>query len=65
MIVIMTNEAATDTDITEVLSAANISVEFVDTIFAEYEGKTYSGNWQKLSAWSLTNYEVRQPNPTY
>ncbi|EAQ91477.1 hypothetical protein CHGG_03412 [Chaetomium globosum CBS 148.51] len=30
---------------------------FVDTIFAEYQGKRYFGNWQKLSAWSLTDYE--------
>lgn len=64
LIVIMTHEAATDADITEVLSAANITVEFVDTIFAEYERKTYSGDWQKLSAWSLAHYEVSQPNPT-
>ncbi|KAH6636041.1 nucleotide-diphospho-sugar transferase [Chaetomium tenue] len=57
LIVIMTNEAARDADITSVLDAAGITMVFVDTIFAEYQGKRYFGNWQKLSAWSLTDYE--------
>jgi hypothetical protein len=63
LVVIMTHEAATDADITVVLGAADITVELVDTIFAEERGKKYTGNWQKLSAWSLTNYEVRQHTP--
>ncbi|KAH6849671.1 hypothetical protein B0I37DRAFT_352246 [Chaetomium sp. MPI-CAGE-AT-0009] len=44
-------------NIIEVLGAADISVEFVDTIVANNGGKIYTGKWQKLSAWNLTSYK--------
>ncbi|KAK4034390.1 nucleotide-diphospho-sugar transferase [Parachaetomium inaequale] len=55
--VIMSYETAEDRDIRDVLNAAGIAFELVDTVLADYNGHDIRGRWQKLSAWTLTQYE--------
>jgi hypothetical protein len=63
LIVIMAKETAWGRDITDVLDAAGIKFELVDRVLADLNGHGISGRWQKLSAWTLTQYEVCKQRP--
>ncbi|KAK4148687.1 nucleotide-diphospho-sugar transferase [Chaetomidium leptoderma] len=56
-IVVMTPETARDQGLMSVVTAAGISTVLVEEVQATHNGQLVEGMWQKLSVWTLTDYE--------
>jgi hypothetical protein len=57
-VALLTPEAARDGTLCRVLTAAGIGVAYLERVHATRLGQPREGNWERLSVWNLTNYEV-------